>query len=76
VPASRFGTHTELYISFAGHRIYSTTVNEQKVCSCFISEFLQPCQPDRHTDSVQKVKSQYPATLKVFIVISSLFESF
>jgi len=46
VPASCFGTHTELYIPFAGHRIHSTAVNEQNVCSCFISEFLQP---DRRT---------------------------
>jgi hypothetical protein len=69
VPASCFGTHTELYIPFAGHHIHSTTVNEQNVCSCFISEFLQP---DRQTDSVQKAKRLYPATLKMFTVISSL----
>jgi len=56
VHASYFGTHTELYIPFTGHRIHSTTVNEQNVCSCFISEFLQPCQPDRQTDGIQKVK--------------------
>ena len=75
MPASRFGTHIELYIRFAGHLIHSTTVNEQNVCLCFISEFLQPYQPDRQTGSVQKVKRQYTATLKMFTVTSGLFES-
>jgi len=50
---------------------------EQNVCSCFISEVLQPCQPARqsnrqHPES-QKTESSH---IKNVNFVSSLFEIF